>query len=260
MIETRIKRFGLSLKQGVDFDLIDPEDDPRYRDYVATYLEAAGRRGITPDAARTLVRTNNTVIGAIAVRRGEADALICGLEGRFETRLRVIRDMIGLAPGVLDFAAMSLIVTKKGAYFLADTHVRPDPSAEEIADVAVACAEHVRRFGLTPKIALLSHSDFGAVGFALGGEDAHRPRPDPRAPARPRGRRRDAGRFRPVGADPRPGDAGLAPEGRGQRADPAEPRRGQHRLPVRQGAGRRPARRARCSSARPSPPTSCRPR
>ncbi|WP_292506198.1 NADP-dependent malic enzyme [Methylobacterium sp.] len=161
VIETRIKRFGLSIRQGEDFDLIDPEDDPRYRDYVATYLEIAGRRGITPDAARTLVRTNNTVIGAIAVRRGEADALICGLEGRFESRLRAIRDVIGLAPGVLDFAAMSLIVTKKGAFFLADTHVRADPSAEEIADVAVACAEHVSRFGLTPKIALLSHSDFG---------------------------------------------------------------------------------------------------
>jgi malate dehydrogenase (oxaloacetate-decarboxylating)(NADP+) len=161
VIETRIKRFGLSIKQGTDFDLIDPEDDPRYRDYVATYLEAAGRRGITPDAARTLVRTNSTVIGAVAVRRGEADALICGLEGRFETRLRVIRDVIGLAPGVLDFAAMSLVITKKGAFFLADTHVRPDPTAEEIADVAVACAGHVSRFGMTPKIALLSHSDFG---------------------------------------------------------------------------------------------------
>ncbi|GJE26898.1 NADP-dependent malic enzyme [Methylobacterium organophilum] len=161
VIETRIKRFGLSLRQGEHFDLIDPEDDPRYRAYVATYLEVAGRRGITPDLARTLVRTNNTVIGALAVRRGEADALICGLEGRFETRLRVIRDIIGLSPGVLDFAAMSLIVTKKGAYFLADTHVRPNPSAEEIADVAVACADHVTRFGLTPKIALLSHSDFG---------------------------------------------------------------------------------------------------
>ncbi|GJE75237.1 NAD-dependent malic enzyme [Methylorubrum suomiense] len=161
VIETRIKRFGLSIRAGDHFDLIDPEDDPRYRDYVSTYLEVAGRRGITPDLARTLVRTNNTVIGALAVRRGEADALICGLEGRFETRLRVIRDIIGQSPDVLDFAAMSLIVTKKGAYFLADTHVRPDPSAEEIADVAIACAGHVARFGLTPKIALLSHSDFG---------------------------------------------------------------------------------------------------
>ncbi|WP_232631721.1 NADP-dependent malic enzyme [Methylobacterium sp. Leaf118] len=161
VIETRIKRFGLSIRPGEDFDLIDPEDDPRYRAYVSTYLEVAGRRGITPDLARTLVRTNNTVIGALAVRRGEADALICGLEGRFETRLRVIRDIIGFNPDVLDFAAMSLIVTKKGAFFLADTHVRPDPSADEIADVAIACANHVTRFGLTPKIALLSHSDFG---------------------------------------------------------------------------------------------------
>ncbi|MEE7455610.1 NADP-dependent malic enzyme [Methylorubrum populi] len=161
VIETRIKRFGLDLKHGEHFDLIDPEDDPRYRDYVSTYLEVAGRRGITPDLARTLVRTNTTVIGALAVRRGEADALICGLEGRFETRLRVIRDIIGLSPELRDFAGMSLIVTKKGAYFLADTHVRQNPSAEEIADVAIACASHVGRFGLTPKIALLSHSDFG---------------------------------------------------------------------------------------------------
>ena len=161
VIETRIKRFGLDLKPGEHFDLIDPEDDPRYRDYVSSYLEIAGRRGITPDLARTLVRTNTTVIAALAVRRGEADALICGLEGRFETRLRVIRDIIGLSPDSLDFAGMSLIVTKKGAFFLADTHVRQNPSAEEIADVAIACAGHVGRFGLTPKIALLSHSDFG---------------------------------------------------------------------------------------------------
>ena len=161
VVETRLKRFGLSIEEGKHFELIDPEDDPRYRKYVQTYLEVAGRRGITPEAARTLVRTNTTIIGAIAVRRGEADALICGLEGRFETRLRIIRDVIGLAPGIKQCAAMSLIVTKKGAYFLADTHVQQDPSAEEIAEVAVACANHVTRFGLTPKIALLSHSDFG---------------------------------------------------------------------------------------------------
>jgi malate dehydrogenase (oxaloacetate-decarboxylating)(NADP+) len=151
VVETRLKRFGLSIQEGRDFELIDPEDDP----------EVAGRRGITPEAARTLVRTNTTVIGAIAVRRGEADALICGLEGRFETRLRIIRDVVGLKPGLTQCAAMSLIVTKKGAFFLADTHVRPDPSAEEIAEVALACANHVSRFGQTPKIALLSHSDFG---------------------------------------------------------------------------------------------------
>lgn len=161
VVETRLKRFGLSFSLSRDVELIDPEDDPRYRSYVQTYLDVAGRKGITPDAARTLVRTNSTIIGAIAVRRGEADALICGLEGRFETRLRIIRDVIGLQPGIKQLAAMSLIITNEGPYFLADTHVRPDPTSEEIAEIAQACANHVSRFGITPKIALLSHSDFG---------------------------------------------------------------------------------------------------
>ena len=89
------------------------------------------------------MRTNTTVIGALAVRRGDADALICGLEGRFQSRLRHIRDIIGLAPGAREFAALSLVITSKGAYFLADTHVRPDPTAEEIADMTIACASHV---------------------------------------------------------------------------------------------------------------------
>jgi malate dehydrogenase (oxaloacetate-decarboxylating)(NADP+) len=162
VVEARLKRFGLSIRPGCDFELVNPEDDPRYRDYVATYLEVAGRRGITPDAAKTLVRTNSTVIAAIAVRRGDADAMICGLEGRFQSRLRQIREIVGLAPGARDFAAMSLMITSKGAYFLADTHVRPDPGAEEIADMAINCAEHVARFGIAPKIALVCHSDFGS--------------------------------------------------------------------------------------------------
>lgn len=161
VVETRLKRFGLSIKLGRDFELIDPEDDPRYRSFVQTYLDIAGRKGITPDAARTLVRTNSTIIGAVAVRRGEADALICGLEGRFETRLRIIRDVIGLQPGIKQLAAMSLIITNEGPYFLTDTHVRQNPNAEEIAEIAMASAGHVARFGITPKIALLSHSDFG---------------------------------------------------------------------------------------------------
>ncbi|MGY2050189.1 NADP-dependent malic enzyme [Methylobacterium sp. JK268] len=162
VVEVRLKRFGLSIRRDRDFELINPEDDPRYRHYVQTYMDLAGRRGITPDAARTLVRTNTAVIGALMVQRGEADALICGLEGRFESKLRAIRDIIGLAPGYKDMAALSLIVTAQGAYFLADTHVRPDPSVEEVADVAIACGDTVRRFGLTPKIALVSHADFGS--------------------------------------------------------------------------------------------------
>jgi len=163
VVETRLKRFGLSIRPGKDFELINPEDDPRYRDYVATYLDVAGRKGITPDAAKTLVRTNTTVIAAIAVVRGDADAMLCGLEGRFQSRLKHIRDIIGLAPGVREFSAMSLVISSKGHYFLADTHVRPDPSAEEIAEMTMLCAEHVARFGIEPHIALLSHSDFGSA-------------------------------------------------------------------------------------------------
>ena len=161
VVETRIERFGLTVKPGIDFELINPEDDPRYRDYVATYVDIAGRRGVTPDAARTLVRTSTTVIAALAVARGEADAMICGLEGRYRAKLRHIRDIIGLAPGAHEFAAMSLMITSKGAFFLADTHVQPDPSAEAIAEMVLLCAYHVRRFGMEPKIALVSHSDFG---------------------------------------------------------------------------------------------------
>ena len=163
VMRDRIKRFGLTIKAGDDFEIINPEDDPRYRDYVATYLKVAGRKGVTPDVARTVVRTSPSVIGALALHRGEVDALICGLEGRFTSRLDHIRDIVGLAPGAKDFSALSLVVASTGVYFLADTHVRYDPSAEEIAETAVACAVHVRRFGLEPKIALISHSDFGSA-------------------------------------------------------------------------------------------------
>ena len=121
---------------------------------------------------KTLVRTNATVIGALAVRRGDADALICGLEGRFQSRVKHIKDIIGLAPGVHEMAALSLVITSKGAYFLADTHVQLDPTAEEIADMTIACASHVRRFGIEPKIALLSHSDFGAADTRSALQDA----------------------------------------------------------------------------------------
>jgi malate dehydrogenase (oxaloacetate-decarboxylating)(NADP+) len=164
VVEARLARYGLSIRPGREFDLINPEDDPRYRDFVQTYVEAAGRRGITPDAARTLVRTNATVIAALAVRRGEADAMICGVEGSYMSHLRHVCDVIGYARGVNDYAALSLVITDRGAYFLADTQVRSEPSAEEIAEVAARAAVHVRRFGLIPKIALLSHSDFGSYG------------------------------------------------------------------------------------------------
>ncbi len=162
VIETRVKRFGLTIRPGIDCELINPEDDPRYRSYVQSYVEVAGRRGVTPDAARTVVRTNNTVIAALAVTRGEADAMLCGVEGRYMHHLRHVREIIGFAPGVNDYAALALLITSKGAFFIADTQVRPNPSAEELAEIASLAAVHVQRFALKPKIAFVSHSDFGS--------------------------------------------------------------------------------------------------
>ncbi len=162
VVDARIKRFGLSIKAGQDFDLINPEDDPRYRSYVQSYIDVAGRRGVTPDVARTVVRTNATVIAALAVIRGEADAMICGIEGRFMSHLRHVREIIGFLPGVSDFAALSLMITSKGAHFIADTQVRPNPSAHELAEIAALAANHVQRFAMKPKIAFVSHSDFGS--------------------------------------------------------------------------------------------------
>ena len=120
-----------------------------------------GRRGVTPDAARTVVRTNATVIAALAVVRGEADAMICGVEGRYMSHLRHVREIIGFMPGVSDFAALALTITSKGAYFIGDTQVRPNPTAEELAEMASLAANHVTRFNIKPKIAFVSHSDFG---------------------------------------------------------------------------------------------------
>ncbi|MFN0263316.1 NADP-dependent malic enzyme [Tepidamorphus sp. 3E244] len=166
VVESRLERFGLSIRPGKDFELINPEDDPRYRDYVDTFLEKTCRGGVTPDAARTIVRTNTTAIAAIAVARGDADAMLCGLEGRFDRHLLTIRDVIGTAEGVREFSAMSLLILSKGAYFLADTFISPDPNAEEIAEMTQLCARQVRRFGITPKVALLSHSNFGSSNTA----------------------------------------------------------------------------------------------
>jgi malate dehydrogenase (oxaloacetate-decarboxylating)(NADP+) len=162
VVDARIKKFGLSIRVGEDFDLINPEDDPRYRSYVQSYIDIAGRYGVTPVAARTLVRTNATVIAALAVARGEADAMLCGVDGRYMSHLRHVREIVGSLPGVTEFAALSLMITSKGAIFIADTQVRPNPTAEELAEIAALAAVHVQRFNLKPKIAFVSHSDFGS--------------------------------------------------------------------------------------------------
>ncbi len=163
VVARRLERFGLSIRPGRDFELINPQDDPRYKEFVDAYLAATCRKGVTPDRARTFVRTRTTVIAALAVHLGYADAMICGVEGNFSRHLRHVRDVIGLAPGIQDFSALSLVILSRGAYFLGDTYVTPDPSAAELAEMAVLAAAQVRRFGIEPKIALLSHSSFGSA-------------------------------------------------------------------------------------------------
>ena len=161
IVERRIAELGLRIRPGESFELVNPIRDERYEDYWHLYHELTQRRGVSPDLAQTVVRTNATVIGALAVKRGDADALICGSEGQYVQHLQHIDAIIGKAPNVHDYSALSLMITPKGSYFIADTYVSPDPGAEEIVEMVLLSAEAVRRFGMTPRIALLSHSSFG---------------------------------------------------------------------------------------------------
>jgi malate dehydrogenase (oxaloacetate-decarboxylating)(NADP+) len=164
VVDVRLKRHGLRIRPGTDFELINPEDDPRYRAYVDLMIDLGGRRGITQEAARTLVRTDATVIAALALKRGDADAMICGLEGRFARHLRNVSLIIGARPEVQDrdLSALSMLISTRGVIFLTDTYVTVDPSADEIAEMTILAAEEIRRFGIEPKAALVSHSNFGS--------------------------------------------------------------------------------------------------
>ncbi len=162
VIEQRLERFGLSIRPGKDFEVINPQKDDRYRDYVNTLIEVAGRNGITPDAARSIVRTNTTAIGAIAIIRNDADALICGLEGRFFRHRQYIDQIIGRQEGLTSLHAMSLLIDQKRALFMTDTYIAEDPDAQQIAEMTRLAAKEIERFGIVPKAALLSASDFGS--------------------------------------------------------------------------------------------------
>ncbi|WP_273720702.1 MULTISPECIES: NADP-dependent malic enzyme [unclassified Bartonella] len=172
VVETRLKRFGLRIRPGIDFELTNPENDPRFRDYVNLFLRYTGRRGVSPEVAKTIVRTSTTAIAALAVMREEADAMICGLEGRFERHLELIEQVIGLDANVRHFSAVSLLISPRRTLFLTDTYVNEDPSAEEIAEMTVLAAQEIEAFGITPKAALLSHSNFGSKNT----ESAHKMR------------------------------------------------------------------------------------
>ena len=161
VVEVRIERLGLRLTKDVDYDIINPEQDDRYREYWETYHSLMGRRGVTLDAARTIIRTNTTAIAAVAVKRGDADAMICGLAGDYAANLHEVEFVIGHAPGVRQLAALSGLILPTGAYFICDTYVQSNPTADDIVRMTMLAAGEIGRFGMTPKVALVSHSNFG---------------------------------------------------------------------------------------------------
>ncbi|MDO6798426.1 NADP-dependent malic enzyme [Shimia thalassica] len=160
VMEARCERFGLKIRPGTDFEIVNPENDPRYRDYWTSYHELMQRSGVTPDLAKAIMRTNTTAIGAVAVHRGEADSLICGTFGEYRWHLNYVTQILGNA-SFSPHGALSLMILEDGPLFIADTHVWSLPTPEQLAETAIGAARHVRRFGLEPRIALCSQSQFG---------------------------------------------------------------------------------------------------
>ena len=167
VIESRAERLGLAIRPGRDVEIVNPESDPRYRDYWTTYHEIMERQGVTPDLARAIMRTNTTAIGAVMVHREEADSLICGTFGQYLWHLNYLVQVLG-TPELHPIGALSLMILEDGPLFIADTHVHTEPTPAQIADTVVGAARHVRRFGLEPKIALCSHSQFGNLDSESG--------------------------------------------------------------------------------------------
>jgi malate dehydrogenase (oxaloacetate-decarboxylating)(NADP+) len=162
VIRMRIERAGLRLTPGRDFEVVDPANDPRFRAYWETYAGLMGRDGVTPEAAKAAVRRSNTLISSLMLRRGEADGMLCGLVGRYDSHLEHVRTVIGMKPGMRTMAAMNALMLEEHTLFIADTYVNEEPSAEELCDIAVMASAEVRRFGFPPRVAFLSHSVFGS--------------------------------------------------------------------------------------------------
>jgi malate dehydrogenase (oxaloacetate-decarboxylating)(NADP+) len=162
VIATRIERYGLRLKLGTNVECVNVLDDPRYRDTWMEYYQLAKRKGVTRSLAQAEIRTRTTLIGTMLIRKGDADAMLCGTVGAYSDHLRYVRTTIGLRPGVQTFAAMQLLILPNRHLFICDTHVNPDPTAEQVAEMTMLAADAVRRFGIAPSVALLSHSNFGS--------------------------------------------------------------------------------------------------
>ncbi len=162
VIEMRIRKYGLRLAAGVNMEVVDPEDDARFNEAWSTYYKARARHGVTPDIAKAMVRKHNSLIGVFLLQRGDVDAMICGVASKFDSQLNYIDEIVGLKPGASTYAAMNVLMLPTQTLFVCDTHVNEDPSAEQIANMTILAAEEVRRFGIIPKVALLSHSNFGS--------------------------------------------------------------------------------------------------
>jgi malate dehydrogenase (oxaloacetate-decarboxylating)(NADP+) len=161
VIAQRIEKFGLRIKPGVDFDIINPEWDERYRDYWMAYYELTKRGGVSQQYAKIEMRRRLTLIGAMMMHKGHADGMICGTFGTHALHLHYVKQVIGRRPGVENMYAMNVLMLPKRTVFICDTYVNQDPTPEQIAEMTMLAAEEIRRFGLTPKAALLSHSSFG---------------------------------------------------------------------------------------------------
>jgi malate dehydrogenase (oxaloacetate-decarboxylating)(NADP+) len=162
VIQTRIERLGLRMREGVDFELTNINEDARFNEYWQQYHTLTERRGVTPAAAKNLVRSRPTLIAALMVERGEVDAMICGLVGRYHKKLGYLRSVFSLDPGVQCTSAMSGVINDRGAWFFLDTHVQVDPTAEQIAEATLQASYRLKQFGVEPKVALLSHSNYGS--------------------------------------------------------------------------------------------------
>ena len=162
VVEKRLERAGLRIKPGVDFELVNPENDPRYRDCWTAYHKLMARRGVTPAVAKSAMRRDTTLMGAMLMKLGHADGMICGVLGQYTDHLSVVNDVIGKRSGVGVFAAMNYLMLPGRSLFIADTHVNENPNAEQVAEIAMLAADEVKRFGVHPKVALLSHSNFGS--------------------------------------------------------------------------------------------------
>ena len=167
VIEMRLEREGITLRPNQDFELVNPESDTRFRDYWGSYFEIMRRKGVTPDQAKSILRTNTTAIAAVMVHRGEADSMICGTVGPYVWHLRHVREVLS-TDELHPVGALSLIILDKGPLFVADTHINIEPTGQQLAETVIAAARHVRRFGVDPKVAVCSGSQFGNLDSRSG--------------------------------------------------------------------------------------------